>query len=116
MMKHKQSNIRLAQGKGEDLKIFADERSLHIEERSLQTDERSLQTDERSLHTEERPEDVRMDHLSLVVWLYRCLPWVNISRLFGRLAELSQPRPLVLLAILGTLTTLRQSLVAKATL
>ena len=95
MMKHKQSNIRLAQGKGEDLKIFADERSLH---------------------TEERPEDVRMDRLSLVVWLYRCLPWVNISRLFGRLAELSQPRPLVLLAILGTLTTLRQSLVAKATL
>ena len=109
MKKHKQSNIRLAQGKGEDLKIFADERSLH-------TGERSLQTDERSLHTEERPEDVRMDHLSLMVWLYRCLPWVNISRLFGRLAELSQPRPLVLLAILGTLTTLRQSLVAKATL
>ena len=116
MTKHKQSNIRLAQGKGEDLKIFADERSLHTDERSLQTDERSLQTDERSLHTEERPEDVRMDHLSLVVWLYRCLPWVNISRLFGRLAELSQPRPLVLLAILGTLTTLRQFLVAKATL
>ena len=102
MMKHKQSNIRLAQGKGEDLKIFAEERS--------------LQTDERSLHTEERPEDVRMDHLSLVVWLYRCLPWVNISRLFGRLAELSQPRPLVLLAILGTLTTMRQFIVAKATL
>ena len=102
MKKLKQSNIRLAQGKGEDLKIFAEERS--------------LQTDERSLHTEERPEDVRMDHLSLVVWLYRCLPWVNISRLFGRLAELSQPRPLVLLAILGTLTTMRQFIVAKATL
>ena len=53
---------------------------------------------------EERCEEVRIaaDQRSLLVWLYRSLPWVRISRLFGRLAERSQPRPLVLLAILGT--------------
>ena len=48
--------------------------------------------------------DIRIaeDQRSLLIWLYRSLPWVEFSRLFGKLAEQTQPRPLVILAILGS--------------
>ena len=48
--------------------------------------------------------DIRIagEQRSLLIWLYRSLPWVEFSRLFGKLAEQTQPRPLVILAILGS--------------
>ena len=69
--------------------------------------EQNMRTQNQSGGEEEECEEMRIaeDQRSLLVSLYRSLPWLQLSRLFGLLAEQSRPRPLVLLAILGTTTT-----------
>lgn len=42
---------------------------------------------------------IALDQASLLVWLYRALPWVRISRKFGEFAEKKLPAPLVVVLV-----------------